>query len=112
MDPTVDDPPYDRSEAIDTVEVCHERIYLLFNEKKSWRTDRILMNVIDDINANPHTTDEVNIAQFIGTMTGSRGDKGKSIYLADFNENTEEYQASMLFPAFKDACKAEGFEAI
>jgi hypothetical protein len=103
------DPPYDEPLALDT---CHERINLLYEEKKSWRTDRILMNVIDDTGADPRSSGEVDITQFVGKLAGRRGDKGKRIYFVDFNENTNAYREEKVFPAFRAACRQAGFEVI
>jgi hypothetical protein len=78
-------------------------------EATNWTSTSIFMNVIDDVTASPHTSTPVNIATFIGTRSGSRGDKGRRMYFADLNENTDAYRQDVLFPAFNDACRLDGF---
>lgn len=78
-------------------------------EATNWTSQSIMMNVIDDVTATPHTSTPVNIAPFIGTRKGTRGDKGRQMYFADFHENTDAYRRDVLFPAFDDACRLDGF---
>jgi hypothetical protein len=80
-------------------------------EATNWTSTSIVMNVVDDVTATPQTFKPVNIAQFIGTRRGMRGDKGKKMYFADFSENTDAYRQDVLFPALNDACRLDGFFA-
>jgi hypothetical protein len=109
MDPHIE-APYDEGPL--ALDACLGRINLLYEEKKSWRTECILMNVFDDVTAEPRTSTAVNIAQYNGTRAGRRGDKGKRIYFADFNENNKAYRESKVFPTFRAACKQAGFPMI
>jgi hypothetical protein len=84
----------------------------LHDSKKTWTTTTIIMNIIDDVSENPRTSTPTNVAAFIGQRKGARGPKGEKKFFADFNDNSDEYRADKVFPAFKKACRPEGFFAI
>jgi hypothetical protein len=76
-----------------------------------WKVNSLLMEVIDDIDAEPRTTTLTCIAKFIGHRSGARGRKGRRIYFANFVENNPLYRRTVLYPAFRKACLPEGFLA-
>lgn len=90
-----------------------DQIDTLFEQRKKWSVKSIPLTVIEDVKVVPRVTKEWNLADHIGKASGgSRSDKGGKIYLADFQENTDQYRKDVVLPAIRKACRPEGFFAV